>query len=523
MTDILANHSCTASTFSTPTLFGAEILSVDTNLVKNYSFDVPTGWRYTQPSVNVENVTFCNITVTYTHPGLNDTINVETWLPVNGWNERLYAAGGGGWIAGRFVLSYGPMAAAIQEGYAAVTSDAGVGSSPSAGSSLSAEWALISPGNLNLIAFDDLGHVTLNDAAIIAKDLIESYYGQAPSYSYWNGCSQGGRQASVLAQQYPTAYDGIIAAAPALFWAELMTSSVWPAFYMDSTKQYPHSCELTELTSLAISVCDELDDVKDGLIAEPEECRQKFSPSDYIGTVFNCSDTATNMKISPAAVAVANAAWDGPSFSNGDFMWYGYEIGSDLTTIAATTCDENGQCIPDGREQLHTMYQGFILRDPSTNLTEVTHKQFDYMFRTLQRIFSSSMAATDPDLSDFKNAGGKMITYHGLADEKITPAGTLDYYKQVMKLDNGTSDFFRYYRIPGLAHCWGGAGGQPESLFDQLRMWVENGTAPEASPVRIQQSGNTTREEIICPYPKKATFEKACTKSTSTAACWSCK
>ncbi|KAI1647739.1 tannase and feruloyl esterase-domain-containing protein [Daldinia loculata] len=234
--------------------------------------------------------------------------------------------------------------------------------------------------------------------------------------------------------------------------------------------------------------------------------------------------------------------WDGPSFSNGDFMWYGYEVGSDLAKIAATTCDENGECIPDGREQLHAMYQGFILRDLSTNITKVTHEEFDYMFRTLQRIFSSSMAATDPDLADFKNAGGKMITYHGLAstpfyiyfnldkryygkqaDEAITPASTLKYYKQVMKLDNATSDFFRYYRIPGLAHCWGGAGGQPGSMFDQLRLWVENGTAPEASPVKIQQSGNTTRDEIICPYPKKATFEKACTNSTSTAECWSCE
>ncbi|KAI0130984.1 tannase and feruloyl esterase [Daldinia grandis] len=517
MTYPLANHSCTASTFSTPILFGAQTLSVEANLVNNYSLDVPSGWRYTQPAANVQNATFCNVTVTYTHPGLNDTINVETWLPVNGWNERLYAPGGGGWIAGRFILQYGPMAAAVQEGYAAVTTDSGLGSA------VSPEWALLSPGNLNLVAFDDLGHVTLNDAAIIAKDLIRSYYSQAPSYSYWNGCSQGGRQASILAQQYPTAYDGIIAAAPGLFWAELMTVSVWPAFYMDSTKQYPHACELTKLTSIAISVCDELDGVKDGLIAEPEECRQKFTPSDYIGTVFNCSATGANMKISPAAVAVANAVWDGPSFSDGDFMWYGYEVGSDLAKIAATTCDENGQCAPDTRGQLHGIYQGFVLKDLSSNITEVTHEEFDYMFRTLQRIFSSTMAATDPNLEDFKSAGGKMITYHGLADEAITPASTLNYYKQVMELDNGTSDFFRYYRIPGLAHCSGGAGGQPESLFDQLRLWVENGTAPEASPVKIQQPGNTTRDEIICPYPKKAAFEKACAGSGSTAECWSCE
>ncbi|KAI1471262.1 tannase and feruloyl esterase [Daldinia caldariorum] len=526
MTSLLTNHSCTASTFSTPTLFGAEILSVDTNLVTNYNFPVSADWRYTQPSVNVQNATFCNVTVTYTHPGLNDTINVETWLPVNDWNDRLYAPGGSGWTAGRFILQYAAMAAAIQEGYATVTTDSGLGTPLSSEwTSLSQDWVVISPGNLNLVAFDDLGHVTLNDAATIAKDLIKSYYGHGPSYSYWNGCSQGGRQASILAQQYPTVYDGIIAAAPALYWAELMTSSAWAAFYMDSTKQYPRACELTKLTSLAISACDELDGVKDGLIAETEECRKNFSASDYIGTNFECADTNTTMAISAAAAAVAESMWDGPRFSNGDFMWYGFEIGADLASIAPTTCNRSGQqCVPTGREAFLQLYQGFILRDTSANITEVSPEEFDYMFRTLKRIFSSSMAATDPNLADFKNAGGKMMTFHGLADNAITPASTLSYYKQVSHLDNTTSDFFRYYQVPGLEHCFGGAGGQPTSMFEQLRQWVENGTAPESSPVMIKQSGNATRAEIICPYPKKAVFEKNnCTSEDSSDKCWKCK
>ncbi|KAK6955180.1 hypothetical protein Daesc_002811 [Daldinia eschscholtzii] len=514
----VANHSCTASTFSTPALFGAEILSVDTNLVSNYNFDVPADWRYTQPSVSVQNATFCNVTVTYTHPGMNDTINVETWLPVDGWNERLFAPGGGGWVAGRFILQYGPMAAAVQDGYAAVTTDSGVGTDQVP------DWFLVSPGNLNLVAFDDMGHTTLNDASIIAKDLIKSYYGRGPAYSYWNGCSQGGRQASILAQQYPTAFDGIIAAAPGIYWAELMTSSTWGAYYMDSTKQYPRTCELEELTALAVSACDELDGVKDGLIAEPEECRKKFSAADYVGTLFNCSDTGASMEISSAAAAVATSMWDGPRFSNGEFMWYGYEIGTNLSTIAPTTCDQDGQCVPSGREAFLALYEAFVLRKLTGTVTEVKPEEFDNMFRTLKRLFSSTMEATDPNLAAFKKAGGKMITFHGLADEAITPASTLDYYNQVTRLDNTTSDFFKYYRVPGLAHCFGGAGGQPVGMFEQLRRWVENGTAPEASPVTIQgQAGNATRGEIICPYPKKAVFDRVCGSVDSSSKCWKCE
>ncbi|KAI1140286.1 tannase and feruloyl esterase [Hypoxylon sp. FL0543] len=517
MASLSANHSCVGSTFSTLTLFGAQTLSVEAGIVSGYNFDVPTGWRYSQPAANVQNETFCNVTVTYTHPGRNDSINVETWLPVHNWNGRLQALGGGGWVAGRFVLTYGGMAGAVHDGYATVTTDAGVGTGLTPPT-----WTLLSPGNLDLGAFDDFGQVSLNDAAVIAKDVIRRYYGKGPSYSYFNGCSQGGRQAGILAQQFPTAYDGIIAAAPGLYWAELLISVVWPAFYMDLTKQYPHGCELTQLTSLAVSLCDGLDGIEDGLIAEPEECRRIFSPSDYVGIKFNCSASGTIMEISSAAASVANAMWDGPRYSNGEFLWYGFEVGSDLATIAATTCDQNGQCIPAAREDLTFVYQNFVLKDPSANVSKITYSQFDSMSRLLKRLFSASMAATEPHLVDFRNSGGKMITYHGLADQAISPAGTLHYYKEVLKLPYDTIDFYRYYRVPGLEHCWGGTGGQPEALFDQLRLWVENGTAPVASPVKIQ-SNSTTTDEVLCPYPKKASFQRASTDLSFTAGYWTCK
>ncbi|KAI1389666.1 tannase and feruloyl esterase [Hypoxylon trugodes] len=518
MASLLANHSCTTSTFSTLTLFGAEILSVDANPVTNYNFDVPTGWRYSQPAVNVQDAGFCNVTVTYTHPGKNDTISIETWLPTaDDWNGRLQALGGGGWVAGRFALTYGGMAGAIHDGYATVTTDAGV---PDASFPT---WAVLSPGNLDLVSLDNLGHASLNDAAAVAKDVIQRYYGRGPSYSYWNGCSNGGRQASVLAQQYPTAYDGIIAAAPALYWAELLMATSWPVFYMDLTGQYPYGCELTRITTLAVAACDELDGVRDGLIAEPEECRRVFSPKDYIGTVFNCSNTGQNMELSSTAVSVAEAMWDGPTYSNGEFMWYGFEIGSDLSTVASTICTEDHVCAPATQDMPFYIYQTFVLKDFSANVTKLTHSQFDSMYRSLKRAFSSSMAATESNIIDFRESGGKMITYHGLADPSITPRGTLHYYKEASRTLQNITEFYRYYRVPGLEHCWGGNGGQPEALFSQLRLWVENGTAPEASPVKIQQPANVTRDEILCPYPKKATFRTTCANSTSTVGCWSCE
>lgn len=204
---------------------------------------------------------------------------------------------------------------------------------------------------------------------------------------------------------------------------------------MDLTQQYPRNCELDYITTQAISVCDGLDGVVDGLIAEPESCLGSFNASTYVGDSFSCSDTGLNMTLSPAAADVAAATWDGPRFSNGDFMWYGYEIGSSLSTAAGTTCAQNGTCVPAARETLAFWYAYYVQRDPDSNITTLTHSQYDTLFRTLKKVFASSMEAAEPGLFEFANAGGKMITYHGLVSpslyfrENVSPADCFFRYE----------------------------------------------------------------------------------------------
>lgn len=148
--------ACAPSAIATPTILGAEILSLSASPVTNFSFDVFGAFNYNHGKISVTNASFCNITVTYTHPGQNDHINVETWLPLNNWNDRLQATGGGGWQAGRFALSPFFMAGAIGEGYAAMTTDAGLAGSPTT-------WALKSGENVDLYALQNLGSRALYD------------------------------------------------------------------------------------------------------------------------------------------------------------------------------------------------------------------------------------------------------------------------------------------------------------------------------------------------------------------------
>lgn len=150
------SEACQPSVFSSLSIFGTEVLSLQAAPVTNYTVSAPSALRLTQPSIKRDDVSFCNITVTYTHPGQNDVINVETWLPLD-WNERLQAVGGGGWVAGRFIVSYKNMEGALADGYATVTTDAGIELSDDL------SWGLLSEGNVDLYNVQNFAAVSLVD------------------------------------------------------------------------------------------------------------------------------------------------------------------------------------------------------------------------------------------------------------------------------------------------------------------------------------------------------------------------
>ena len=252
-----------------------------------------------------------------------------------------------------------------------------------------------------------------NIQAIIGKSLVKLYYGRGPDYSYWNGCSQGGRQGLMLAQRYPTAYDGIAAGAPAIHWTEFFPTMLWPQQVMKMLGQYPHPCEIEAVTAAAISACDPLDGVVDGVIADVDACLAEFDPFSVVGLAIECAEMATP-EISSAAAAVANATWQGMRNAQGVQVYAGLSPGTDLSVGVAKTDCSAGSCTGVPLPIAAQWAALFVARDADLDVSSLTQAEFDWLAHQGKQRYNSIIGTEDLDLSPFFNAGGKLITFHGL-------------------------------------------------------------------------------------------------------------
>ena len=419
---------------------------------------------------------FCQV-VAVLRPTRDSKIKIELWLPLSGWNGKLQAVGNGGWSG---TMPYGALEAALRRGYAAVGTD--TGHDGGGGPWMQDREKLI-----------DFGHRAVHEMTVKAKAIIEAWYGAAPRFSYFAGCSGGGRQALMEAQRYPDDFDGIVAGAPSLNATGRATFSMWvaqnlrrePASYIPSTKY-------ATIHKAVLVACDATDGVVDGIVGNPERCM--FDPQ-----VLACKSAESDSCLTASQVEAARSIYRPlVDASNGKEIAPGLSYGSELGWATYGSQQPFGIGVE--------MFEFLVFNDPGWDFKGLN---FGSDMARVRKAEGGAIDATNPDLTPFFASGGKLIQYHGWADPQIQPLSSVEYFESVAKRMGGpgkVSDNYRLFMVPGMAHCGGGEGTSDFDMLAALERWVEQGRAPDSIPASRVVKGRVDRTRPLCPYPQLATY-----------------
>ncbi len=445
----------------------------------------------------------CRITATVTHPPAGDKVRIFVGLPLKGWNGRFQGVGGGGFSGGNPNGVRQPVAA----GYAAASTDTGHEGG-------SGSFALDASGRLNWHLIRDNAHLGIHEMTITGKALTQEFYGKPARYAYFNGCSTGGRQGLMEAQRYPADYNGILSGAPAINWPKLHVEQMWGHLVMLAEKNVVAQCKLDAALAAAIAACDTIDTVKDGVIEDPRRCT--YDPKALVGIApEGCSP------ISSADADVIRKIWEGPRRRDGSFLWYGLPRGAGFALSATAGTPPAGR--PNGIPL--DWFRYFLTQDPKWDWTTLTPESYEQLWDQSVEQFNAVIGTDNPDLSAFRDRGGKLIAWHGWADPLIYAEGTIDYFNRVLKQMGGaekTAPFVRLFMAPGVGHCAGGAGPNPTGQFDAVVRWVEEGKPPVTlDAVSRDSAGKVIRSRPLCQYPLVARYKGR--GSTDEAANFECR
>lgn len=431
----------------------------------------------------------CQVTAIVTHPPSGDRVTVWIALPVTNWNGRFRGNGGGGFLGGHPNTLRGPVAL----GYAAGATDTGHEGG-------SGKFALDERGRLDWQAIRNNAHLGIHEMTVVGKALTKAFYGKAPRYSYFVGGSTGGRQGLMEAQRYPDDYDGILSGCPAINWHKFIPAILWPQVVMASAKNFVSKAKLDAATAAAIAACDTSDGVSDGVIDDPVRCA--YDPKALIGTKIG-DDTFTE-----ADANVVRKMWEGPRGQDGSFLWYGMERGADLSALAGT---RGSPLVGRPFSIPLEWFQYFLLQDPKWDWTTLTPAGFELLWTQSVEQYGHVIGTDDPDLTRFRDRGGKIIIYHGMADQLIPAEGTVEYYKRVQERMGGakkTAQFARLFLVPGVDHGFRGPGATPTGQMEALIRWVEEGRAPDKlMGEHRDRSGKVIRTRPLFPYPQAAKYK----------------
>ena len=432
---------------------------------------------------------FCRVTATLM-PSDDSDIKIEIWMPVGGWNGKFVIPGNGGFAG---AIAPAGLAAALRGGYAAATTDTGHEGG-------SGRFMLDHPEKLT-----DFAERAVHELAVNGKALVAAFYGAGPRFSYFNGCSTGGRQALTAAQRFPDDFEGIVAGAPAIYASHQTAAQIWTwqATHKDQASFIPAS-KYQVLHDAALAACDALDGVKDGVLEDPTRC--KFDPK-----VVQCKDGDGPACLTAAQVEAARKIYSGPKNpQTGEQIFSPLFPGSELGWAASAGAQPVGYAID--------FFRYVVFRDPNWDPMTLN---YDSDIAKADKV-AGPLTVIDRDLTRFLHHG-RLLMYTGWGDPGIPPGYLADYYKNVVAKtkDGNLRDAVRLFMVPGMGHCGGGEGTSTFDMLGALDQWVERGKAPDLIAASRVRDGIVDRTRPLCPYPQVATYKG--NGSTDDAASFVCK
>jgi feruloyl esterase len=422
---------------------------------------------------------FCRVSAVAA-PSADSHINIEVWIPSpEGWNGKLLGTANGGFSGS---IPYPAMLAGLTKGYAVVGTDTGH----------TGDQMEFGQGHPEKVI--DWAYRAVHVMTDLAKLIVRDARGRFPTRSYFEGCSTGGQQALSEAQRFPRDYDGIVAGDPGHNRIRLILGFLWSwmALHDDEGRQIVPPAKLPAITAAAIAACDVNDGLKDGLISDPRACQ--FDPRALL-----CRGSEDNACLTAAQADAVKKVYDGAENPRTHQLLYpGWARGTEQGW---------GTYLLNPTEPMRLgLFRYFVFDDPQWHWRTFDWDR-DVRFIEDQVPFVSAASA---DLRAFRTHGGRLVMYTGLADPVVPPQDIYNYYDAVTKAMGGsleTEKFFRFFPVPGMGHCGGGAGPNAFDALGALEAWVEHDVAPERIVASHSTNGRVDRTRPLCPYPRVARFK----------------
>lgn len=451
----------------------------------------------------------------------------EVKLPTQ-WNGKFLFIGVGG-LGGNLSPSVtrSDLLAATAKNYATAITDTG-----HEGAGTDALWALGNRGVPDEAKLADYYFRAVHQATLATRQLVQSYFGKPPARSYFDGCSNGGRQALMEASRYPDDFDGIVAGAPFMDIKAILAGARLYQHLLNPSAYIPASL-LPLVDKAMLASCDAVDGVKDGLIQNPAKCSldlkslicKSGEPSDCLNP-----DQVSALETYFSATRNTAGAYLFPGSANTDLQGGGMNVWSVGMSAPDDMTDAEPWAKPDQRplswQFVDNVLKYIVERDPGFDLRKF---RFDPQSIALFTERTGRGNADDPaKLARFIAKGRKLLIYHGFSDPALAPLRTVRFYEDLAAGNGGYEKLqgnVRLFMAPDVQHCGGGPGPNAFDTLSALESWVEQGKAPDEILAGHYQSNNpdhpVDRTMPLCPFPTMATYKGQgdMTKAES----WSCQ